>query len=328
MSIYWARRNLFNEGADWNEAALTAAGSAAPAARRANALIGQAFLVSGAGSLFDRARAARAAQLADAALRLFREAGDPWGTSWALLELSWNLYCEPLPHDRRLALVDEALPHAELSGDARLLAMCLAERAIALPPRDAAGPIASAAQALSQVGDVWNLSTLYWFGAHAAMRAREPGLATGLIERALVHAQGLEDPYEMTTEPPVGGYHALFLDDLERAQPVFEDQLRFCQARAIVYLAPPSLAGLAAIAVRRNDDERGARLLGAAESIGPVETTEVLAQLEERFFAPARARFGEAAWASALANGAQLSLEAALALAEAPRRSHGAGLNQ
>ena len=153
--------------------------------------------------------------------------------------------------------------------------------------------------------------------------------AAGLIARALALAAEfeLDDPYEMTAEPPVEGYQALLLDDLERAQRLFEDQLQSCTARAIVYAAPASLAGLAAIAAHRGEEERGAQLLGAAESIGPVETVEVLAQLEERFFAPARARLGESAWASAHAAGAQLSLEAALELAEAPRRSPGAGLN-
>jgi predicted ATPase len=328
LSTYWSRRNLLSDWAEWSEAALRAAGPAAPTVVRANALLGQAWHMTSAGSLFDRTRAARTRELAASALALFQEASDPSGSGWALIALSWSLYNEALPHDDRLALVDDALGYAELSADPRLRAMCLAERAIATPPRRAEEPIAAAARALREVGDIWTLSTLYWYGAHAAIRSGATELAAGLIERALSHAPELDDPHEMTAEPPLEGYLALFLDDDEHAQRAFEDQLRFCQARAVVYLAPPSLAGLAALAARRGDEERGAQLLGAAESIGPVETVEVLAQLEERFFAPARKRLGEASWARAHADGAELGLDDALGLAEAPRRSHGAGLSQ
>jgi hypothetical protein len=75
------------------------------------------------------------------------------------------------------------------------------------------------------------------------------------------------------------------------------------------------LTGLAAIAARRGDTERAARLQGAATAHGLCTDADVTAELEEHFFAPARARHGTRRWTEAEAAGAEMSLEQAIAFA-------------
>jgi len=76
------------------------------------------------------------------------------------------------------------------------------------------------------------------------------------------------------------------------------------------------LRGLAAVAAVRNDDERAARLLGAAAAHryeaaeDPLET-----KLRATFFETARARCKVDAWNAALRDGAALSFEGAVAYA-------------
>ncbi|MDP9188187.1 MAG: hypothetical protein M3O25_02940, partial [Actinomycetota bacterium] len=59
-------------------------------------------------------------------------------------------------------------------------------------------------------------------------------------------------------------------------------------------------------------------LLGAAAAIGPIDDPDVVAQLDDRFFTPARARHGERRWDEARAAGSQLAFEEAIALALTP----------
>ena len=69
-----------------------------------------------------------------------------------------------------------------------------------------------------------------------------------------------------------------------------------------------AINGLACVAVARGEDELAARLIGAAEGTRPERHhSEIARQLEDRFFAPARARIGDRAWQSAYAAGAALT---------------------
>ena len=76
------------------------------------------------------------------------------------------------------------------------------------------------------------------------------------------------------------------------------------------------LRGLGAVAVVGGDAERGARLVGAADTHrydtpeDPVEVT-----LNQRFFEPARTRCGTDAWTAAVRDGGALSFGDAIAYA-------------
>ena len=114
------------------------------------------------------------------------------------------------------------------------------------------------------------------------------------------------------------GLQALFTEDLDRAQVGFEEQLRLCSEHSVGPLAAQGLVGLAAIAARREQGERAARLLGAATATGPMGDPDVVRQLEEQFLAPARSGYGEERWDEAHAAGARLSFEQAIDLALSP----------
>jgi hypothetical protein len=114
------------------------------------------------------------------------------------------------------------------------------------------------------------------------------------------------------------GLEALFNGDLERASEAFNEQLQLCQEHVIPLPAAEGLAGLAAIAGRRGDLEHAAKLLGAGAAHGLLADSDVMAQLEEQFFSPARAAYGEERWKTAEAEGARLSLQQALTLGLKP----------
>jgi hypothetical protein len=83
-----------------------------------------------------------------------------------------------------------------------------------------------------------------------------------------------------------------------------------------MWVAAEGLSGLAAIETRRSDPERAAQLLGAASATGPWDgDADVAAQLEQQFFAPARAACGERRWGEAHEAGARLDYEQAIAFA-------------
>ncbi|HEX6651941.1 MAG TPA: hypothetical protein VF072_04300, partial [Thermoleophilaceae bacterium] len=109
------------------------------------------------------------------------------------------------------------------------------------------------------------------------------------------------------------GLEALFTDDLDRAQDAFDEQLRLCREHVLRHSASEGLGGLAAVAARRGDPERAARLLGAASVIGPIGDADVNAQLEQHFFAPARDCTPN--WSHAHAAGAELSFDEAITFA-------------
>ncbi len=319
LTSFWTARNAFGEGLARIEVALAAAGDDAPASSRGNALTGRAFLVANAGSIFDREGSVKRARAsAVEALALFREIGDHSGAGYSLMAQAWLEQGESMPQRRRLAFAEQAVHCAREAGDSRLAAMALSERALALPPEQAGEELERAAKALREVGDTFNLVMLYRNAAHTAIKSGSAEQAGPLLERAVALARGLQDPDDLMLEPPTEGLYALFVGDLDRAQAAFEEQLRFSLEHALPAKAPGPLAGVAAIAARREQDQRAAQLLGAAAAIGPIDDADVVRQLDDRFFMPARARLREPPWDEALAAGARLSFEEVIALALEP----------
>jgi hypothetical protein len=72
---------------------------------------------------------------------------------------------------------------------------------------------------------------------------------------------------------------------------------------------------LGATAASVAEDDRAARLLGPARAHGPISDPYLVVQLEEHFFAPARAPLGERAWNEAHGAGSALSLDEAITFA-------------
>jgi hypothetical protein len=120
------------------------------------------------------------------------------------------------------------------------------------------------------------------------------------------------------------GLEAALNRDLERAQAAFTQQLGLCLKLVDDRLAAEGLGGMAAVAAGGGDPDRAARLLGAASAMGPrpIADPEVMEPLEQQFFTPARAAYGERRWHDQQAAGAELSSEEAIAFALSSDRTH------
>ena len=155
--------------------------------------------------------------------------------------------------------------------------------------------------------------------AHGAIKAGKAECALPWLEHALPLARDPEHHHlDLIFVVGTVGLQALFTEDLDRAQAGFEEQLRLCSEHSVGPLAAHGLLGLAAIAARRAQGERAARLLGAATATGPMGDPDVVRQLEEQFLAPARSGYGGARWDEARAAGTRLSFEQAIDLALSP----------
>jgi predicted ATPase/DNA-binding SARP family transcriptional activator len=312
---FWEIRNLPDEGLEWIEASLDAAGDAAPLADRARARRAQGLLLQCKGAAYDAHGLMKEARAKAAeALELSRQVGDPGGIADALLVLAGLEMAETLPQRRRRALAEEALSWASQAGDDRVVALALTERALAVPLEPGAAELEQAATALRKIGNSRHLVKLYSSAAYNAIKAGSPERARPLLDQALPLARELGDPLLQAFVWGNVGFEALFTGDLDRARRAFDHQLRLCR-KHVLWVGAEGLTGLAAIATRRDDPERAARLLGAATAPGQCTDDDVTAELEEHFFAPARARHGTRHWSEAQAAGAELSFEQATAYA-------------
>jgi hypothetical protein len=155
------------------------------------------WLLGGKGAVYWQSAREQAWAEADKALALSRRAGQPTGIADALLGSAVLDAAESLPHPRRGALAQEALPHAREAGDDSLVALALSERARALPPEEAAAEIEEAAAALRKVGDSRHLVTLYSDVAYNAIKHGSPERARPMLEQALSLARQHGDPVEL-----------------------------------------------------------------------------------------------------------------------------------
>ena len=320
LVMFWRVRGNYAEGLRWLEAALDAAGDAAPVRDRARARGGLARLLTSHGAAYDwRGSREEAKVCAADALALSKEAEDPGMIAANLLVLADLELAESLPQRRRSALAEEALVHAREAGDERLVAFALWDLALALPVEQAGEEIDRAAAAASAIGSSRLLINLYSSAAYNAIKAGTPTRAQRLLERAIPLARELADPVLLVNVCGNVGLAALFIGQLDRAQTEFVEQVRLCREHVWPEPAGEGLAGLAAIAAARGDLERAALLLAAARAAGTIADDDVEAHLNEHFFEPARADYGERRWNDAQARGAQMSFEHAITLAMSPR---------
>jgi predicted ATPase/class 3 adenylate cyclase len=322
LTRFWEIRNRHGEGLDWIEAALEAAGDDAPVRDRARARWAQANLLIDLGAAYDaEGLLTDVRSKAVEALALAREAAEPTLVADALLVLGATDMAQSHPQPRRRALADEALQLASEAGDERLVAAALMQRTLAVPLQDDTGELEQAAAALRKLGSTRVLGWLYGNTAYNAIKSGRPEAARPFLAQAVPLAHELGDPVFSAVTCGNVGLEALFTDDLDRAQDAFEEQLRLCQEHVLKYIASEGLGGLAAIATRRGDLERAARLLGAATAIGPVGDADVNREFEERFFAPARPHTPE--WTLAQKAGAEMGFEETIAFALTPGQDLG-----
>jgi predicted ATPase/DNA-binding SARP family transcriptional activator len=321
LDMFWETSGRNAEGLEWVEAALDRVNAdAVPIDDHARALRARVHLdeatLFATGAALEQARA-RAAD----ALALSRRTGDPAAVADALLGLAELEMGETFPQRRRRALAEEALAHAREADDARLIAFALMHCALARPPDQGQAELEQAARAMRALGATRLLIWLYSNAAYGWLRAGRPELARPLLDNVTPLARKVGTPAPLVYVRGNTGLEALFNGDLERAGEAFNEQLQLCGQHVLPHVAAEGLAGLAAIVSRRGDLDHAAQLLGAATGLGVMADVEVMAQLEELFFRPARTAYGEERWNKAEAEGALLNFEQAIALALSPDHS-------
>ena len=310
LGEYWDLRGASAEGVRWLKAAIDAAGPNVPLDDLARAYRAEVVLLEDQGAW--HGSRAESLSIASKAVALSRRAGDPAGIAAALLHLSAFVQDDP---ERVKALAEEALPYARTAGHEVLIADALAIRAVNSPISDVEAQVAEIGALYRKVGDIHGIAGLYSYAGYVAIAQGRYEHAAVFLDQTLELAERSGEPFRVILAFGNLGLASLFTGDLENARAHFGDELRLCREHAVHWMAAEGLAGLGAVAACRNEAERAARLLGAAESLAQVLSDPVGAKLEQQFFAPVRERIGEERWRAAYADGARLGFEDAVSLA-------------
>ena len=313
LGRYWELRGASVEGGRWLEAAIEAANDEVPLDDLARAFRAQVVMLEDQGSWYDVGGSREASRsIASEAVVLSRRAGDAAGVADALLHLSEFEEDEPGP---MRALAEEALIYAREAGDDALIADALARRALSFRIADVDAEIAEVAALHRKVGDIHGLAGIYNNAGYMAVTQGSYEHAAAYLDEALPLAERTGEPLRVIMAWGNLGLVSLFMGDLEVAEERFAEELRLCREHGLTWLASEGIAGFAAIAACRNEEERAARLLGAAESLAKVLGDAAGIRLEQEFFSPARERLGEKHWRAAHADGARLGFDEAVSLA-------------
>jgi len=311
LGPYWWMRSRNVEAVNWIEQALTLPGADAHPALRIRALCITAIAMWPIGRTAEQPAALAEAEASARAL------ADPLILSRTLRGRA--LY-EASSGDRRdLAdrLADEALGLATAAEDSWEIAMAAYARAMAAPNiTELRARVDRAAALLNGAGNVYHLADLLAGTAYAALCMGSDRDALDLAARATPPTRALHDPFLQMLLQGNLGLAALLTGETDAARQGFRDELRLCRDLVALPFASEGLAGLAAVATVDGDDDRAARLVGAAAEHRYGQPTDpVDARLRATFFDPARTRHGAGAWDATARGGSALSFEDAIAYA-------------
>jgi predicted ATPase/DNA-binding SARP family transcriptional activator len=214
-------------------------------------------------------------------------------------------------------LADEALHWASVAGDR--WAIAVAAKARAMAARSAAElreRVDRAATLLDSAGNVYQLAELLAGATYGALCYDSDRDASRFISRAIPIAQGLDNPHLWMLVRGNQGYAALLTGEIDVAREAFREELLLSRERVVRLFAVEAISGLAAVAAGRDNDQRAARLFGAAAAHGEARPDDpVEARVKATIFEPARIRSGNDAWNAARRAGAELSFEDAITYA-------------
>ena len=316
LGRYWVMRNRYADAVNWIDQALGKPGADAHSALRVRLLCVKAMAL-----LPLRRGAEEHAAMAEAET-IARALGDPASISQAL-----QLRAD---HESFLGRDDVAKPFADAAhdwaikaGDDWAIAVAAKAQAMAAPTiAELRKRVDRAASLLDDAGNVYDLAGLLaGVAAYGALSFGGEQDAKEYVARATAIARGLDDRFTWIIIRGNFGLAALLTGDTEAAEDAFRDELRLCRELVVLPFASEGLQGLAAVAAVRGDNDRAARLLGAAaedrhdRAEDPVET-----RLDTEFFEPARTHHGADAWDATAREGSVLSFDDAIAYAlEEPR---------
>jgi tetratricopeptide (TPR) repeat protein len=268
---------------------------------------------------------AQAAALIEESLPLLHALGDKQGIATALSMLGLVAETRDDPSAAR-AYYDESLRLAQAAGDQEAVARAiLGQGYVALMEHDGAAAHQLFAGYVSLAHELGHkrMAGLGVCVRDAALARDDWGRAVALLEQDLAQFQVAGDEWGACIALHMIG---LIMLQQGRAEQAWE---RYHQSLALAYAIddrlglPMRLAGLAAVALARGDDEQAARLCGAAEAIqealgsGLVLTAMVPIDREHfaRTLAEVRARLEDAALGQAWADGRAMSIAEAVAYA-------------
>ena len=315
----WWRTSRWEEGTRWLTAALDAC-EVAPPGLRARVVLARARLLH-------RRHLDRYGDDLDAAIRLFRAAGDHAGMALALayrtgVDLSRG------DADQAQADTEEARRLAARSGDDFVIGTVLAETLRSQGGFDDLQQTGEAAvAALERHNDIVGVAFACSMTGYHALADERDQEAMVWLERGVRAAHQAGDERVLCHVSGNLGIARLLTGDLDGAEQALVDTLALARPAAMEHLADEALLAMAALVAERGDAATAARLLHAA-----LESRRVLAlpdedqvelRLRRRFLEPVRARCPDA-WESAMADralGFDDALEFALALARGRHRA-------
>jgi predicted ATPase/DNA-binding SARP family transcriptional activator len=301
LQEYWERRDP-REGARWLRAALELPDADTPLSVRAAALGSLAFCLIEPDTLED------AEAVAHESLELARSIGAvaqcaASTTALAIAALDANR----LEDGYRHATVAELLAREARDEPKRVIALHM--KALTAPTFGEALALGDqAAAAYLRAGSYRRLALLQSSLIYNALVHGDHAAAGRLTPEALQSAQTLGDPFVLSFAAGNEGLVTLLAGDAARASEAFTRELQLAKQHTDERMVYEAINGLAGVAAAQGEDELAARLSGAAETVSPGRHHPAIAQqLEDRCFAPARARLGERAWRAAHAAGAALT---------------------
>jgi hypothetical protein len=317
LGTYWLTRVRYQEAVGWIDRALQLPSADPHSAARIRALFFKAWALWPLGRGTERSAVMAEAETGARAI------ADPALLAQVLQARAAHESSHGGDWDVAEALAEEAHDWARAGGDEWWGAM--AAQAQTLVAEDAAElrrRVDRAASLLGEVGNVFFLANMLASAAYTALCHGGDLEAREFARRAIPLVRGLDNPYLWMLLRGNDALAALFTGAIDHAREAFSEELAICRELVVRPFASEGLAGLAAIATVQDDLDRAARLYGAAGShrYGQPED-RVTARLHTSFFEPARTRHGVDAWDQAIAEGAALGFEEAIAYAldEPPR---------
>ncbi|MEA2306377.1 MAG: hypothetical protein QOH43_3657 [Solirubrobacteraceae bacterium] len=311
LGWYWLMRDRYADAVDWIDQALSLPGADAAPGLRVRALCIQSW------ALWPLGRGAeQAAAIADAEAGA-RALADPVVLSQVLQARASHESSGARRAGVAEAFADEALHWATAAGDDWTTAMAVFAQAMAASTEaQLRERVGRAASLLEDLGSVYHLADLLSGAAYVALCLGSDRDAKAFADRAIPIARELDNPYSWMTLRGNFGLAALLTGDTAAARDAFREELELCRELIVRPFASEGLLGLAAVAAADGDVDRAARLAGAAAANAYGQPQDVIgARLDAAFFAPARTRCGDDAWAAGRRDGAALSFDEAIAYA-------------
>jgi len=315
LRLFWCEHGHLHEGWTWLEAALALNGANVPRSLRAAALNGASIVSSALGEY------ARAQELAEQSLALFREDGSTGGIAWALTSLG-NLAMVQDDNARAYVLIEESLTlYQELRYQWGIAASLGKLGHIAHRQGDDARAAALFDDSLArfrELEDQAGIATLLCLIGEMIHSQGDNLRAAPLLEQSLALFRELENKGEI---PWALGHLARVVHtqgDDRRATELFQECLELAREQGDKPEMAGCLEGLAGIAVLHGQPIRATQLFAAAarlrETIGgqlhrrPIDGTEY-----DRTLGITRAQLDDATFAAAWAAGRAMTLEQAIA---------------